>query len=74
MYMIMGNLQGPYLDRMVGSTSSGFFNLVLAGERIGNMINMGKIQNSVSAFGVAKKPFVPYAKKREGKTSATTII
>lgn len=41
--MFMGNLQGPYLDRMVGSTSSGFYDLVLTGERIENMIKMGKI-------------------------------
>lgn len=43
--MSMGNLQGPYLDRAVGSTSSGFSDLVLAGERIENMIKMGKILN-----------------------------
>lgn len=41
--MFMGNLQGPYLDIMVGSTSWGFSDLVLAGERIENMIKMGKI-------------------------------
>lgn len=32
--MFMGNLQGPYLDIMVRSTSLGFSDLVLAGERI----------------------------------------
>ena len=41
--MFIGNLQGPYLDRMVGSTSSGFSDLVLADERIENMTKMGKI-------------------------------
>ncbi|XP_050890482.1 uncharacterized protein LOC127095901 [Lathyrus oleraceus] len=72
--MFMGNLQGPYLDGIVGSTSSGFSNLVLAGERIENMIKMGKIQNSTSTSGVVNKPFVAYGKKREGKTNATTIV
>lgn len=43
MDMFIGNLQGPYLDKMVGSTSSGFSDLVLSGERIKNMIKMGKI-------------------------------
>ena len=38
------------------------------------MIKMGKIQNSTSTFGVAEKPFVPYGKKREGGTSATTVV
>ncbi|XP_050895943.1 uncharacterized protein LOC127102641 [Lathyrus oleraceus] len=72
--MFMGNLQGPYLDRMVGSTSSGFSDLVLAGERIENMIKMGKIQNSASTSSASKKPFVPYGKKREGETNAASII
>lgn len=58
----------------MGSTSSGFYDLVLAGEMIKNMINMGKIQNSASASAATKKPFVPYGKKREGETSAATII
>lgn len=72
--MFMGNLQGPYLDRMVWSTSSSFYELVLEGERIENMINMGKIQNSASTSSVVKKHFVAYGKKREGETSATTIV
>ena len=38
------------------------------------MIKMGKIQNSACTSGVAKKPFVPYGKKREGETNATTIV
>ena len=72
--MFMGNLQGPYLDRMVGSTSSGFSDLVLAGERIENMIKMGKIKNYASTSSASKKPFVTYGKKREGDTSSTAVI
>lgn len=70
----MGNLQGPYLDRMVGSTSSGFSDLVLAGERIQNMIKLRKIQNSANTSGVVKKAFVTYGKKMEGETNETTIV
>lgn len=73
-YMFMGNLQGPFLDIMVGRNYSGFSDLVLADERIENMIKMGKIQNFASASGAAKKPFVPYGKKREGESSVVTII
>lgn len=59
---------------MVGNTSSSFSDLVLVGERIENMIKMGKFQNSVSTTGLAKKPFIPYGKKREDETSATTVV
>lgn len=38
--------------------SSCFSDLVLAGERIENMIKMGKIQSSTSTSGVVKKPFI----------------
>ncbi|XP_050909058.1 uncharacterized protein LOC127122819 [Lathyrus oleraceus] len=62
--MFIGNLQVPYQNRMVRSTSSGFSDLVLAGERIENMIKMGKIQNSASASSAAKKPFF-FMVKRE---------
>lgn len=65
--IFISNLQGPYLDRMVGSTSSGFSDLVLAGERIENMVKMGKIQNSASTSGAVKIPFIAYEKKRKGK-------
>lgn len=46
--MFMGNLQGPYLDRMVGSTSSVFSDLVLVGERIENMIKMGQFKTRLA--------------------------
>lgn len=72
--MSMGNLQAPYLYRMIGSTSSGFSNSVLAGKRIENMIKLGKIQNFANTSGVVKKPFVAYGKKREGETNATTVV
>ena len=46
--MFIGNLQAPYLDIMVGSTSSGFSDLVLVGKMIENLNKMGKIQNAAS--------------------------
>ncbi|KAI5415943.1 hypothetical protein KIW84_041107 [Lathyrus oleraceus] len=52
----------------------GFSDLFLAGERIKNMIKMGKIQNSASTYGVVKKPFVTYSKKREGETNAAAVV
>lgn len=41
--MFMGTLQGPYYDRMVGITSTGFSELVIPGERIEVGLKMGKI-------------------------------
>lgn len=62
--MFMGNLQGPYIYKTIESTSLGFSELVLAGERIENMIKMRKIQNSTSTSDMVKKPYVTYGKKR----------
>lgn len=42
--MFMSILQGPYLDRMIGSASAGFSDLVVAGERIENDLKSGRIQ------------------------------
>lgn len=72
--MFMGNLQGSYLDQMVGSTSSSFSDLVLAGERIKNMIKIGRIQNAASTSSVVKKPYVAYGKKREGEANETVVV
>src|SRR3954471_9985558 len=46
--MFMATLQGPYYDKMVGSVSSGFSDLVVIGERIENEIRNGKIQGAPS--------------------------
>lgn len=59
---------------MVGSTSSGFSDLVLASKRIEKMIKMGKIHNSASTSCMVKKHFVAYGKKREGETNVTAVI
>lgn len=72
--MFMGNLQGSYLDRMVGSTSSRFSDLVIVGEIIENMIKIGKIQNVVSTSGVMKKPYIGFRKKREGETNKVMVV
>ena len=66
--LFMGTLQGPYYERMIGNTSAGFSDLVLAGERVETGIKLGKIQNVASSSGV-KKPYIGAPKKREGETS-----
>lgn len=59
---------------MVGSTSLGFYDLVLVGEMIENVIKTRKIQNAASASGVVKKPYVAYGKKKEGEANEIIII
>lgn len=71
--MFMGTLQGPYYDKMVDSTSTGFFELVMDGERIEAGLKMGKMQSAntgSSGSGVSKKSFSGYPKKKKGESSA----
>lgn len=71
--MFMGTLQGAFYDRMVGTTTTGFSDLVMAGERIEAGLKLGKIQSSSpssSSGTTVKKPFGGYVKKKEGETSA----
>ena len=48
--MFMGTLQGLYYDKMVGSISSGFADLVTIGERIETGPNVSVEQESPSTF------------------------
>src|SRR3954470_6055945 len=71
--MFMNTLQGHYYERMVGSDSSGFSDLVKIGERIENGLKIGKIQNpantaAANQYGY-KKPQGNFVKKKEGETS-----
>jgi hypothetical protein len=68
--MFTNTLQGVYFERMIGSVSSGFSDLVRIGERIESGIKTGKIQASASAPNNAKKPVNNFARKKEGNTNA----
>src|SRR3954462_2874843 len=68
--MFMRTLQGPYYDKMVGSVSSGFSDLVVIGERIEDGIKSGKIQGASSNSYHSKRPTSTFAKKKEGETNA----
>ncbi|XP_058763419.1 uncharacterized protein LOC131636845 [Vicia villosa] len=48
--MFMGTLQDPYLNRMVGCTTSEFSALVVVGERIEHGLKTGKIQDVATTF------------------------
>lgn len=69
--MFMGTLQGPYYMMMIGSTSVGFSDLVMAGKRVETGIKLGRIQVPVAnSSNSSTKPFGGFQKKKEGETSA----
>lgn len=70
--MFMGTLQGPYYEKMVGSTSIGFSDMVVAGERIESGLKSGKIPSVVGTSSGVKKSYVGFAKK-EGETNITPV-
>src|SRR4051812_28886255 len=52
--IFMSTLTGPFYSHLLGSSSSGFTDLILTGERVENGIRSGKIQVS-SSSGTTKK-------------------
>ncbi|XP_058763854.1 uncharacterized protein LOC131637289 [Vicia villosa] len=69
--MFMSTLQGIYYEKMVGSVSSGFSDLVMIGERIETGLKNGKIQGAPPSTSFSsKKPVPNFTKKREGETNA----
>ena len=66
--MFMDTLQGKYLDRMIGSATSGFSDLVIANERLENFLKIGKIQDTTTAASGAKKTHSGFPKKKEVET------
>ncbi|KAI5390588.1 hypothetical protein KIW84_075770 [Lathyrus oleraceus] len=47
--MFMGTLTGPFYSHLLGSSSSGFTELILTGEHVESGIRSGKIQTATSA-------------------------
>ena len=55
--MFLGTLSGPFFNHLIGSSSAGFTELILTGERVEAGIRSGKIQKDASASTAIKKPF-----------------
>lgn len=55
---------------MIGSTTSGFSDLVIAGEQIENNLKIDKIQDTTTVASGAKKSYSGFPKKKEGETNA----
>jgi hypothetical protein len=65
-------LQGAYFERMIGSVSSGFSDLVRIGERIECGLKNGKIQATTGSQGNTVKPTSSFVKKKEDEVNAAT--
>ena len=63
--MFLGTLSGPYFNHLIGSSSSGFTELILTGESVEAGIRSGKIQKDASS-SLVKKSFA-------GKKEANAI-
>ena len=55
--MFLGTLSGPLFNHLIGSSSAGFTELILTGERVEAGIKNGKIQKDASASTAIKKTF-----------------
>ena len=54
--MFLGTLSGPFFNHLIGSSSAGFTELILTGERVEVGIQSGKIHKYTSSSSL-KKPF-----------------
>ena len=56
--MFLGTLSCPFFNHLIGSSSAGFTELILTGERVEAGIKSGKIQKDASASAAIKKTFL----------------
>ena len=52
--MFMGTLSGPFFNHLIGSSSSGFTELILIGERVESGIKSGKIPMAATSNDVKR--------------------
>ncbi|GAU44257.1 hypothetical protein TSUD_400030, partial [Trifolium subterraneum] len=69
----MSTLLGMYYEKMIGSISSNFSDLVTIGERVEEGIKSGKIQGTTSTQVGVKKSYGGPPRKKEGETNAVSI-
>lgn len=70
--IFMGTLQSLYYEKMVGSSSSNFANLVVIGERIESGIKTRKIPGGSNQESAVRRPSSGSTKKKEGETNVVT--
>ena len=73
--MFLGTLSDPFFNHLIESSSAGFTELILTGERVEAGIKSGKIQKDASVSTATKKTFpakkeasAVYSQKSQGRT------
>ena len=57
MDMFLGTLSGPFFNHLIESSSAGFTELILTGEKVEAGIKSGKIKKDTSSDAI-RKPFI----------------
>ena len=77
--MFLGTLSGPFFKHLIGSSSTGFTELILTGERVEAGIKSGKIQKDASAavkktFPAKKEASAVYSQRNQGRTERRQTV
>src|SRR3954470_870927 len=67
--MFMDTLSPFYWEKMIGSVSSNFTDLVTIGQRLEEGIKNGKVANVAESSGGLRKPYGNFQKKKENETN-----
>ncbi|XP_050876893.1 uncharacterized protein LOC127080623 [Lathyrus oleraceus] len=70
--IFMGTLQGLYFEKMIGSSSTNFADMVTIGERVESELKYGKIIDTAAQQTTNKRAHGGFAKKKEGE--ANTVM
>lgn len=70
--IFMGTLQGLYYEKIIGSSSTNFADMVTINERVENGLKSWKITDTTAPQATNKKSHGSFAKKKEGETSVVT--
>jgi len=65
--LFINTLREPFYDKMIGSISSNFFDIVIIGERVESGMKSGRITCPSSGAATVKKPQICQEKRREEK-------
>lgn len=71
--IFMGKLQGLYYEKMIGSSSTNFADMVTISERVENGMKSGKITYTTTLQATDKKSHGGFTKKKDGETSVVTV-
>ncbi|XP_050909349.1 uncharacterized protein LOC127123143 [Lathyrus oleraceus] len=70
--IFMGTLQGLYYEKMIGSSSTNFEDMVTIGERVENGLKSGKITDTTAPQTTNKRSRGGFIKKKEGGENVVT--